>query len=304
MAADEISLPTKDELRLLPGLARVAFAARCARRVLPALGEINDRFANGELVGRLSSICDTVEQGAGAQLRDLHSLVMSLRSTGRRAHDTDLSIGDSGLSRQYPGPSARAQEVARSLFAAAEAGAKVAEGMIVLLDRNENASVLAERASTDSARLTSDAVRNAAFAASHDGRTTDDAYSVAENAMRRDYELLKAAAAAEGWTDDTPVPPEFFGPLWPEGEPEGWPGSSVPAEPTYFKIELLTPSNMTGQESEDFNRRAAALFAELSALHVAMGGTGLRLLDRDSLETIPVSDEMPIPDGSHVGGAC
>lgn len=38
--------------------------------------------------------------------------------------------------------------------------------------------------------------------------------------MRRDYELLRAFAEREQWTDETPVPPEVFGPLWPDGEPE------------------------------------------------------------------------------------
>ena len=28
--------------------------------------------------------------------------------------------------------------------------------------------------------------------------------------IRRDYDLLKQAASAEGWTDDTPIPPSFF----------------------------------------------------------------------------------------------
>lgn len=42
-------------------------------------------------------------------------------------------------------------------------------------------------------------------------------------AMRADTELLLAAAEREKWTDDTPVPPEFFGHLWPFGAPKGWP---------------------------------------------------------------------------------
>jgi hypothetical protein len=43
------------------------------------------------------------------------------------------------------------------------------------------------------------------------------------SAMRRDLELLLETARAKGWTDATPVPPEFFGPLWPDGPPKGWP---------------------------------------------------------------------------------
>lgn len=42
-------------------------------------------------------------------------------------------------------------------------------------------------------------------------------------AMWHDYELLKAMAAREGWTDESPVDVALLGPLWPEGEPDGWP---------------------------------------------------------------------------------
>lgn len=33
--------------------------------------------------------------------------------------------------------------------------------------------------------------------------------------IRRDFERLARLARANAWTDDTPVPPEVFGPLWP-----------------------------------------------------------------------------------------
>jgi hypothetical protein len=42
-------------------------------------------------------------------------------------------------------------------------------------------------------------------------------------AMADDLNLLRSTAAKEHWTDATPVPPEFFGPLWPDGPPEEWP---------------------------------------------------------------------------------
>lgn len=42
-------------------------------------------------------------------------------------------------------------------------------------------------------------------------------------AIWRDYSLLKAACESEKWDDEHPVPPEIFGPMWPDGAPEGWP---------------------------------------------------------------------------------
>ena len=56
------------------------------------------------------------------------------------------------------------------------------------------------------------------------GVTNDTATKTAiAVAMRRDYLLLVETADAERWTHDTSVSPALFGPLWPDGEPEGWP---------------------------------------------------------------------------------
>ena len=35
--------------------------------------------------------------------------------------------------------------------------------------------------------------------------------------LRRDFDRLSSLAREHGWTDDTPVSPEVFGPLWPKG---------------------------------------------------------------------------------------
>jgi hypothetical protein len=40
--------------------------------------------------------------------------------------------------------------------------------------------------------------------------------------IRRDFARLKKLARNEKWTDDTPVPPEVFGPMWPEGVEPYW----------------------------------------------------------------------------------
>ena len=40
--------------------------------------------------------------------------------------------------------------------------------------------------------------------------------------IRRDFDRVWRLAQANGWTDDTPVPPEVFGPLWPEGRVPKW----------------------------------------------------------------------------------
>lgn len=40
--------------------------------------------------------------------------------------------------------------------------------------------------------------------------------------IRRDLNALKRLVREEKWTDDTPVPPEVFGPLWPDGRAPKW----------------------------------------------------------------------------------
>jgi hypothetical protein len=41
-------------------------------------------------------------------------------------------------------------------------------------------------------------------------------------ALYKDFLFLKQAAANEKWDDDTLVSKEIFGPFWPDGLPEGW----------------------------------------------------------------------------------
>ena len=126
-------------------------------------------------------------------------------------------------------------------------------------------------------------------------------------AIRRDFELLlELAKGREGvpaWTDETPVPPEVFGPMWAERAPGGWPPLKDDKEPLHLKIEIAVPSGMDDAESKAFNERVASFFAKLSGAHVAFGGTGLRLLDHSSSAPLPELDEEPIGVGSGCGGA-
>jgi hypothetical protein len=40
--------------------------------------------------------------------------------------------------------------------------------------------------------------------------------------IRRDYDRLKWFVRRYNWTDDRPVSPDVFGPLWPDGQTPGW----------------------------------------------------------------------------------
>jgi hypothetical protein len=40
--------------------------------------------------------------------------------------------------------------------------------------------------------------------------------------IRRDFDQLVTLAKKHGWTDDTPVPPDVFGPMWPKNHTPQW----------------------------------------------------------------------------------
>lgn len=165
------SLPTEEEIAQLPRWARVAFAARCARRVLPLYAHYWPSAPTEHVVAVHYSV-RIAELGGEAAAR----------------------FGDS------------AKEAAQAAWS----------------NRLEGVHGLAEVAAATAS--------HAAFA-----RGGDELRSVihaVESAgllvtirpqIRRDFAHLARLAEWQRWTDDTPVSPEVFGPLWPEGPPPGWP---------------------------------------------------------------------------------
>lgn len=56
--------------------------------------------------------------------------------------------------------------------------------------------------------------------------TLDTPLTAQLRCIRRDFARLKRLAREQKWTDDTPVPPEVFGPLWPPGIAPRWAAES------------------------------------------------------------------------------
>jgi hypothetical protein len=96
---------------------------------------------------------------------------------------------------------------------------------------------LATQAAEQAGALPAVLAANAAFAASTAGHL--HSCSLAVNALvtsatpstplnqylgciRRDFGLLQQTAKEERWTDDTPVSPSVFGPMWPAGLAPAW----------------------------------------------------------------------------------
>ncbi len=47
--------------------------------------------------------------------------------------------------------------------------------------------------------------------------------------VRRDFDRLVYLAKKHAWTDDTPVPPDTYGPMWPDGLTPDWAKEPPPA---------------------------------------------------------------------------
>ncbi|MBX3322800.1 MAG: hypothetical protein KF757_07395 [Phycisphaeraceae bacterium] len=208
--ADDPRIPTEEELATLPRWACVAFAARCARRVQPLYKHFWPD-APAKHVEALDKVITLAQASAAdpastseAELRAVHAAAHAAAATySAHAHAADAAASDAAAAH------------AVAAYSAADAAARAAVAAY-------SAAVAVYAAATRAA-----AAADAAHSAAHSADTAPYVFAHASRAIRRDYEQLKAAAKAEQWSDDTPVPPAFFGPLWPDGEPSGWPGQEV-----------------------------------------------------------------------------
>ena len=206
-----MSTPTELEISELPLQARVAFAARCARRVLPL-------FRYGRP--------DAPPEHAKA-----------LSHAIRVAEGVGLDVGSGG--GDYAANAVARANVA-AVNAVAHANASVDVGGDV---RGAHAHAYAASSAADAARAAQKAYASVdadpalatsadagalAYAASADAVAAAAAVGANANAtvvaaINSDFGVLRKAAIEAQWSDHTPVPPEFFGPMWPNGPPQGWP---------------------------------------------------------------------------------
>jgi hypothetical protein len=107
--------------------------------------------------------------------------------------------------------------------------------------------------------------------------------------IRRDFDHLARLALWKKWTDDTPDPPEVFGPLWPEGPPPGWPADPDVPQRTDLPLELLSAARVLEQMTED---EAVNLFNAINAYYIARTGDRLTLEDLRPLIAAAVPAEV------------
>ncbi|MFC1636331.1 hypothetical protein ACFL5Z_15990 [Planctomycetota bacterium] len=150
------------------------------------------------------------------------------------------------------------------------------------------------------------AVKTAAYAADAAFATDLDTAYVAYTAARAafyaaystnhitcinaDFTRLKQAAKKENWTDETPVPPEFFGPLWPDGEPD-WKKFITTRKKRRrrkgkkrgsqqgLSIQVVVPDSAS---EEQVTEELIGLFQSLNEYHIAHDGNGLTIEDFQS----------------------
>ena len=189
-------LPSRKELAALPRWARVAFAARCARRVLPI---VRSKWPDAP-VEHLEAVERAVSVAEGAS-----SIASDEAFAAAAAAYTAAADRDSYAILIATNAGAAADDAGATYFAIRTAAyaADIAY-YAILPDPNP------VRVATDAA----------AAAASAIIRITDDPNDL--RAIRRDFERFRWLAKTSKWTDDTPVSLDAVGPLWPSGRVPRW----------------------------------------------------------------------------------
>jgi hypothetical protein len=221
-------LPTEEEIANVPHWAGVAFAARCARRVLP----LHSHFWEGETDYHRQDVSNAVET---AEV----SAASGEKTTTGKAWANEAANSTPNLHSSF------------AAWAAADA-----TGAIVGVRVNGASAVRAASGIANLAPI-----------------------------IRRDFDHLAKLAQWQRWTDDTPVPPEVFGPLWPEGAPAGWPADPEVPQRAELPLELLSRARVLEQMTED---EAVNLFNTINAYYIAR--TGNRLTMEDLRPLIAVSE--------------
>ncbi len=242
------SVLTEEEIRTLPRGAQVAFAARCARRVLPLVEYFQQRVPEGHLVFLRNAVGIAETSADRLAAPSPNFVAFAATAAGEcRAYATSYVGSDGDDFRS-------AADAADSAYAAAYAASPDA-----FIDPYADAT-----------------------------RSAMEAGSDITNWIDRDFKLIRLVAKAEGWADDTPVPPSVFGPLWLDGAPERWPKPEKSA--TELRFAFGVPDDMTTHDAIEFVKE---LSAALCALHLAGSGHGLAIQP-------PLEITAPVRTGSRV----
>jgi signal transduction histidine kinase len=216
--------PTPDQLNALPKTALRAFAARCARRVVP-LYRVFVRRAPEHLVA-IERAVDLAERRASLgqtdqsyDKYDLQALAHTLAAIREAALNTEADANDAPLGDPFGDEACAYVTVAL----AAEAAFAVA---------------FADEIYADGQRFDP-----GTFVAGTLGRISMARGALREKIARefsRDFENISRIAGSRQTAAQTcGYGPDIFGPMWPDGRPAGWPGDYVAAFKPRARLMLL-----------------------------------------------------------------
>lgn len=234
----DAKLPTEEDIAKLPRLARVAFAARCARRALPLF----------------------VKYWPNAQ-RHIAAII-------RAVEFAELSAAiptKTALSTAYVADAAGAAQYAASAVETSSDDAEYTADAVEAADAAADAARVAAASLTtdsDSVRATSGVAARAAASAASAG--------VSILSIAADFGSI--LTLSRGWDDDTPVPPSVFGSL-DEAEPEPV-VVSAPELPKSFGLAIEVFARETADPEEAANR-LVSLYEKLNEFSLLKYGRGL-----------------------------
>ncbi|HET6573981.1 MAG TPA: hypothetical protein VFG68_10295 [Fimbriiglobus sp.] len=220
------SLPTEEEIATLPRWARVAFAARCARRVLPLLLFDHDHWPGfAKFRSQIEAAVPVAEGSArDGMTREAAALMLA-----------EINTATPGVPTRYV-----------DAF-------WIASGIL-----------WSARITDTQLEFASGVVRNADRFA--------EMYFDLTQVIRRDFDHLARLVQWQHWTDDTPVPPEVFGPLWPEGPPPGWPADPDLPQRTELPLAFVAREGTLPRVIED---EVVNLFNALNRYYILRTGDRL-----------------------------
>ncbi len=255
------TVPTKDELDQLPRLAIVAYAARCVRRVLPMI--LDD--------WQESNAADSADRQA-----TVNQIDAIMTGVERYAGGDVIDIAEIKEIAERTAQNA-ARESNRPTTVAAVARA-------------------AERA-VESAAAEPSAAADAAIATGLEALKANGLRGPGVNdSMSFDAGLLIESARGEAWNDDTLVRPEFFGPIWLLGKPEGQPEQLDESQRRVnaIQLEFTVPAEIDREEAD---RIIQQIILRANELHHAFGGSGLTIAEGRAYEVEPAYEPEPEPVG-------
>ncbi len=280
---DEISyrpIPTEADLDQLPVFAQVAYAARCARRVLPLINLVEDSTQSGDAQAADHLIKSAQEMAAR---RNIESQQLYTAMDENDPHAT-VAFGS------QPKVSFLVHRAATcTLNAAVAALGHIPHLALAKVNHVVLASVVEASKAARAALLAHSSMLQAER---DEAKVFTAALTQLEDAMWWDYDLLAHAHIAERWLTSTGVEPEFFGPLWPDGPPSGWPQKEPTSENTELFITVDVPEGVTDEQVLEL---IAGLAGKADAVHRAYGGHGLEV--EEGNVDVNCQVQRPVPAG-------